>query len=103
MGYQMDEISEKQKQVLDLIIRFTMNNGFQPNREELAQQTGTTRQAVSDKIKQLCRKGVLEISVESGERCMRIVGMKFEPVFDAGKVPKAHAKMITELVRGAIR
>jgi SOS-response transcriptional repressor LexA len=75
----VEEITDKQKEILELIIKMTAENGYQPSRAELAVVTGTTRHAVSQKVKHLVSKGFLEQPEDGGgERCLRIRGVAFK-------------------------
>jgi predicted transcriptional regulator len=96
------KMTDKQLSILRLIIKSTLENGFQPNNEEIAKQAGTTRQAVADKIKQLCRKGVLKLSVASGERCVSIMGVRFVPVIDKKKLPDEHGEEIVAMLKSLV-
>lgn len=75
----IEEVTEKQQEILDLIISMTVKNGYQPSQADLAVMTGTTRHAVSQKIKQLILKGFIQKPHEGGgERCLKINGVVFE-------------------------
>lgn len=73
----IEEITDKQREILELIIEGVQKNGYQPSRAELAMATGTTRHAVTTKINHLVNKGYLEVASQGGERCLRICGVAF--------------------------
>jgi|APGre2960657404_1045060.scaffolds.fasta_scaffold08639_4 DNA-binding MarR family transcriptional regulator len=96
MGRKPDlEITDKQRQLLRLIVRETERNGCQPSREELAVLLGTSKPAVTQKIQQLCKKGYLAMPSKKRERCMIIPGV----VFRAESTDGAGERIIQEILR----
>lgn len=73
----IEEITEKQKEILELIIDFVEKNGHQPSRDQLAVMVGATRHAVNQRIEHLVKKGYLDYDSKGGERCLRIRGVGF--------------------------
>ncbi len=74
----IEEITEKQKEILELIIGFVQENGYQPSRDQLAAMVGATRHAVNQRIEHLVKKGYLGFDLKGGERCLRIFGITFK-------------------------
>ena len=93
----IEEITEKQREVFELIIRLTEENGYQPSRDELAAIVGATRHAVTQRVWHLCRKGYLELPPNGGERCLRIPGIRFKAVLSGGKIPDKNRIVIKEI------
>lgn len=89
------EITDKQRELLRLIIQETEKNGCQPSRDELAVLLGTTKPAVTQKVQQLCRKGYLAMPAKKGERCLVIPGV----VFRAEPADEAGVRVIQEILR----
>lgn len=74
----IEEITEKQREILELIINFVQENGYQPSRDQLAAMVGATRHAVNQRIEHLVNKGYLGFDSKGGERCLRICGVTFK-------------------------
>ena len=73
----IEQITEKQREVLELVINFIEEKGYQPSRDELAAMVGATRHAVNQRIEHLINKGYLAYESKGGERCLRIRGVAF--------------------------
>lgn len=97
----IEEITEKQREVLELIIRLTEQNGYQPTRDELAVIVGATRHAVTQRVWHLCRKGYLELPPHGGERCLRIPGISFKAVRNNQKIIEKNLAVVKEIVEGS--
>jgi len=96
----IEEITDKQKEVLKLIISLTEKNGYQPSRDELALIIGTTRHAVTQRVWQLEKKGYLEKPPQGGERCLRIPGISFRAVRNKQEIPEMNRGVVKEIVGG---
>jgi repressor LexA len=58
----MDQLTPRQKQILDMIQEFIADNGLPPTRAEIARSLGfKSANAAEDHLKALQRKGVLEL------------------------------------------
>lgn len=101
----IEEVTEKQREILELLIQMTMENGYQPSRADLAMATGTTRHAVSVKIQHLVNKGFLKVVDGGGERCLRILGVKFLPVRNNDVLQDDSEKVLGEILssKGVVR
>jgi DNA-binding MarR family transcriptional regulator len=96
----IEEITDKQLEILELLISSTVDNGYQPSQAELAVMTGTTRHAVSQKIKQLMLKGFLEQPQDGGgERCLKINGLVFGATLTKDWLTPSIKGVLQEIVR----
>jgi biotin operon repressor len=97
----IEEITEKQREVLRLIILETEKNGCQPSRDELAAKLGTTKHAVNQKVWQLCKKGYLVPSTKKGERCLVIPGVRFRAELVDRSAASGNLRVIEEILEAA--
>jgi hypothetical protein len=70
--------------VLDYILRFVQENGYQPSTAEMARHFKVHRKAIADRIKQLASKGVVGLQPLYRERCLELRGVKFAASFSRG-------------------
>jgi SOS-response transcriptional repressor LexA len=53
------KLTDKQKEVYDIIIQYREKNGYPPSQNEIAEMKGITRTAVRDTLKALQAKGYI--------------------------------------------
>jgi SOS-response transcriptional repressor LexA len=94
----IEEITEKQKEILVLIIDCIRQNGYQPSRDELAVAVGATSHAVTQRVDQLVRKGYLELAPSRGERRLRIPGLRFIATRNDDLIDSDNAATIDEIL-----
>lgn len=94
----IEEITEKQKEILELIIEYVQENGHQPSRDQLAAMVGATRHAVNQRIEHLVNKGYLGFDSKGGERCLRIRGVAFTARLTDEVLNHDVAKTLKEIV-----
>jgi repressor LexA len=75
------ELSEKQREVLEFLVRFIEENGYQPSLKEMAEFFGITKKALRDRIMQLRAKGYVNVPAERQERCLKLSNLRFKAVF----------------------
>jgi hypothetical protein len=78
-----NELSEKQAELLNHLIRHVEQHGYQPSMTEMGEALGgITAKAVRDRLHQLARKGFVELSQKHVDRSIRLRYVKFTAVFD---------------------
>jgi SOS-response transcriptional repressor LexA len=76
----VEEITEKQGEVLNFLIDHVSKYGYQPSIGEMAKEFGITHVAMADRIRQLASKGVLDLPGPRQERCFLLRHYRFSPV-----------------------
>lgn len=74
--------SEKQLELLRFIIRHVEEHGFQPSQSEMCQEFGITKNAVTERLKNLERHGVIGLPEGNRERAVRLKHVKFRAYFE---------------------
>lgn len=94
----IEEITDKQREVLKMIISHVRDHGFQPSRQELAAQLGTTRHAATQRVWHLRDKGFVQIEPGGAERCLGLPGLRFEAKIDPVGLSDEHRQVLEELL-----
>lgn len=71
----MPELSERQRQLYEVIVQSIENKGCQPSFRELAAQFGVGLNAIVNRLQTLQRKGLIQLSGKS--RALRLPGLRF--------------------------
>jgi repressor LexA len=77
MPPKQNDISDKQAEVLQFIIEYVEEHGFQPTTGEMAKNFGISINAIKDRLKLLAEKKVIEIMPRQ-ERAIAIKHLKFD-------------------------
>jgi SOS-response transcriptional repressor LexA len=93
------EITDKQKEVLKLIVDWIEEKGYQPSREDLAVLVGTTRHAITQRIWHLARKGYVNLPKNGGERRLEIPGIRFVAVRNDDKINLENSEILAEITK----
>jgi SOS-response transcriptional repressor LexA len=73
--------SERQLEVLQFIVSYTQEHGYQPSRREMAEAFGVTRSAITGRLKDLERRGYVCLS-NPGDRAVILMYVRFRAYFD---------------------
>lgn len=93
------EPSEKGLEVLRAIIEHVEQHGYQPIHTELAQQFGVTKNAIQGRLRELARRGLVDVPIGEGAR-ERAVGLKFIRFVAHGPAPSPEvAPLINAIVQ----
>lgn len=68
----MKELTHRQQEVLDFIIKFKQDREYSPTFQEVAEHFGITRKSAYDHIKVLVKKGHISYT-EKISRSMRVI------------------------------
>lgn len=91
-------LTEKQREILKLMIAFVCRNGHQPTRDELAARTGTTPHAVTQKIWSLRDKGYLVMGDSKTDRSLTIRGVRFEACLEPAGLSGEQKILLQEIL-----
>lgn len=81
--------SEKQLETLTFIIAHVMTHGYQPSQQEMAEHFGVSKGAINGRLKELARRGLIELSDGKVERAIIIPFVEFDVVASKDKKPPA--------------
>lgn len=71
--------SDKQLEVYHYLIAHVSVHGFQPSLEEIGKVFGVTRNAIHGRMKELQRRGYIELPDGNRERSVIFLNIQFEP------------------------
>jgi len=97
----IEEITDKQKEVLQMIVEFIQEKGYQPSRQDLADRMGITRHAATQRVWQLSRKGFVRLQPGGGERCLILPGLRFEARIETPGLDAEHRQVLVEVIDDA--
>jgi predicted transcriptional regulator len=81
-------VSEKQFEVVQIIIEHVEKHGFQPTHGEIGDVLGITKTAVRQRLLEAAARGFIEVPVRGRERAVIIKGLRFKAYFeDSGQLP----------------
>ncbi len=86
IGRTVDNLTDKQKKVLDFIKNFTEENSFSPTYREIATHFDTTIKTAQDHIEALKKKGAIT-SVKGKSRSIKIIREGFKTDIDYLEIP----------------
>jgi len=72
--------SEKQLEVLRYIIAHIETHGFQPSQSEVAQAIGVTKNAIQGRLKELARRGIIDLPAGNRERAIVLKYIQFRAI-----------------------
>lgn len=70
-------LTQREQELLQLIVAFVSERGYPPTREELMARTGRSRHAVDRPLLGLRNKG--RVALDGGWRALRILGLRWRP------------------------
>ncbi len=75
--------SEEQLEVFRYVISFVQEHGYQPTQAEMAKHFGVTKNAIQSRIRELGRRGFVELTEgeKVRERALKLNHVKFTVVF----------------------
>lgn len=94
----IEEVTDKQRETLRFIIEFVQANGFQPSRQEMAMETGTTRHSATQRVWQLRDKGYVVLPPGGGERCLALPGLRFKAELAPADLSIEHRQVLQEIL-----
>ncbi len=74
--------SEKQLEVLNYLIGFVEQNGYQPSQGEMAEFFGVTKTAITQRLRDLASRGIIEIREGAKERAIKVNYVRFKAYYD---------------------
>ncbi len=72
--------SDKQLEVLKYIIEHVEEHGYQPTQAEMAAKFGVTKSAIGSRIKELARRGLVEVRPGNKERAIVLPHVEFKAI-----------------------
>lgn len=78
------EPSDAQMEVLRYIIKFVEDHGFQPTQGEIGEAFGVTKNAIQNRLRELARRGLIEISTgeKTRERAIIIKHLRYKAYYE---------------------
>ncbi len=79
--------SEPQLDVLRYVICFVEEHGYQPTQAEMAAHFGVTKNAIQSRIKELARRGFVQLAEgeKTRERALKLNYVKYRAIYDPPK------------------
>lgn len=76
--YPNENPSEKQLEIIQYIIKYVEENGFQPSYSEMADYFGISKTAIQNRIRGLIKRSMIEDNATGRERALAIRGIRYK-------------------------
>lgn len=79
-----DQLTDKQQEVYDFIVKCVEENGYQPSLQEIGDHFGVDKNAIFMRVKGLAEKGWVRQSKPKKDRALTLLRVRFTSKPDSG-------------------